>query len=59
MAGSEQPKPKWLDRLREKRRERKERAVERARMRPDVESSAERALYRQGGERGRASDRKF
>ena len=59
MAGAQQPKPKWLDRVREKRRERKPRAADRARTRPDVENSAEGALYSQGGERGRASDRKL
>jgi hypothetical protein len=40
MPDSEQAKPKWLDRFRQKRRERKQRAVERARLRPDGEDSA-------------------
>jgi len=54
MSASEQPKATWLDRFRERRRERKERAAERARLRPDVEGSAEGALFRHAGRGGRA-----
>jgi hypothetical protein len=41
MPGSKQGRPNWLDRLRQKRRERKQRAADRARMRPDVEDVGE------------------
>jgi hypothetical protein len=44
-------KPTLRERLRSWRQKRRERAVERARTRPDVEGHAETAAFRQRGER--------
>jgi hypothetical protein len=52
MATPEGPaKPTLRERLRSWRQKRRERAVERARTRPDMESYAEGAAFRQAGER--------
>jgi hypothetical protein len=60
MAASERStKPTVRERFRDWRRHRRQRAAERAMTKPDVEGYAEGALYRQGGERGRAGHRKF
>jgi hypothetical protein len=52
-------KPAMRERFREWRQKRRQRAAERAKTKPAVEGYAEGALYRQGGERGRAGDRKL
>jgi hypothetical protein len=59
MATSDGPaKPTLRERLRNWRQKRRERAVERARTRPDMESYAEGAAFRQQGERS-VRDPKF